>query len=148
MLIKNSLIAAAAIAASFVAFQPQAEAGTKVGIYIGNGQSHQGKAHKSQRHNKRRFKGHRKNRRRHISQPFYGVYYSPYPQRPYVRHATYYQWPAWRVRRSLRARGYHNFSRLHYRKGYWLVKANKHGRRFKIRLSAYNGSIVGRHRLY
>jgi len=139
MLIRKTLIAATVVAASFVAFQPQAQAGTKVGIYIGAGNPHFG------------YRPHRPYRAYPRYRPYRyypGRYYAHRPYRPYVAPAAYYRWPAWRVRRSLRNRGYYRFSGMRYRDGYWIVRAAKNGKYFKLRVSSYSGAIVRRHRIY
>ncbi len=132
MLIRTSLIAAGALAASMLAFQPQAEAGPKIGIYVGGyGHAYYGK--RPIRHGY--WPRHR----------WRGPHAKPYYPRPYYAAPVRYVWPAPRIRRSLRNRGFYRIRNLRFTNGYWRANAYKNGYQFRIKVNPYNGAIVRRH---
>lgn len=118
-MLMKSLIAAGALGAALFAFQPQAEAGPRIGIHVGIGHPHHGILVHGRR------------------------YHRPY------RHWRYRcNWSAPRVKRKLRRHGYRHFRHMRYRNCRWNVRARKHGRVYRLRVSARSGRIIARARLY
>lgn len=68
---------------------------------------------------------------------------------PFYEPAYSYQdaLPRWRVLRKLERRGYYNFRRLRLRGDVYKVKARKNGRRYSLRIDAYSGRVISRHRI-
>ncbi len=121
---KKAIIAAAAIATALVAGAATgAQAKTNVDIHLGFG----------------------------------GYYGQPVPVPHYnsgsnYRHKrahrrTHYILPRWKVRRKLRHRGFRRCHNLRLRHESYKARCFKRGRLFKLRVDAYNGHIIRRHRI-
>ena len=128
------LIAAAAIAAALFTINPSsAQADTKVKVYLGFGgphavhyRPHRGHWHKRHRKYHRHYRHHR----------------------PYYRPARRYTLPRWRVVRRMNHRGYYDCHNIRRRGDVFKMRCFRRGKLFKVRVSAWNGHVIRRHRLY
>lgn len=114
-MLRNTIIAASALVASFVAFQPidKAEAGVNIGVHLG-------------------------------SPGYYGNgYYAPRPHyyapRPhyYAPRASYCS----KARRKIRNRGYYNIRAVDCSGSRYTFFAKRGGQRFRLRVKARSGYI-------
>lgn len=120
-MLMKSILAAGAIAAALFTAQPQAEAGTRIGVSIGVGEGVQFV------HGRRSFR----------RAPFYGRRGFRAQRRASRRRAF----------RSLRRRGYYDIDPRGFRRGDWRFTARKRGRLFRLRVDGRTGAIVRRHRI-
>lgn len=113
---KQTIIAATAVFASFVAFQPVDKAEARVNLDIGIG----------------------------IPGPYYGGY--GYGYRPYYGHGYYrphrrYRLTCGQVRRKLRNRGYYRIRAIDCSGSRYTFHAKRHGDWFRIRVKSRSGYI-------
>ncbi len=134
-MIKNTIIAAAAVAASAIALQPgTAHAGSKVQFHIGVGVPYHGY-----------HAGHYR--------PYYGPVHYAAP-RPYAYgHYAPAPRPVYRAvscrgaRHVLRSRGFHHIRANDCRGGRYGFTASRYGKRFYVTVSARSGRIIGKIRI-
>lgn len=113
-MLKKTIIAAAAVFASFVAFQPVEQAEARVNVHIG------------------------------LGAPGYygGGYYTPAP-RYYAPRPVYrsHRWSCGQVRRKLRNRGYYRIRSVDCSGSRFTFHAKRRGVWFRIRAKSFHGRI-------
>lgn len=132
-MIRNTIIAAAALAASAIAFQPgTAEAGSKVHFSVGIGVPYHS-----------------------YSYGYHRPYHAPvyYGTPGYYGHYSYAPRPAYRTvscrsaHNILRQHGFHHIRASDCRGARYGFKATRHGKRFYVTVSANSGRIIGKVRI-
>ena len=135
---KQTVIAASALVAAVFAFQPQqAQAGTKVRVHIGVPAITFYSGH---RHHYRGYRHHYRGHRHHYRS--YGHYGRPaYVPRQYTRVGCR------QAKRILQGRGFRDIRSRDCYGARYIFKARRHGHWWLVRVSSYNGQVLGAQRI-